>query len=825
MVDRLKLHDLTLPAVRLYGEMIVAKNNVDTKQQELLAIEHNINGISSGIKNAEVALEALSKEEQNTLAIYTEQRPHINNARNIKTEISVIEKSLKEKESERKKCQRASNDAVDNVARNTEAINEATDKLSQVKERLERLNEEIKTRKEELATAVEVATTPFITAREQLKQQDVKKLQENKSVAEHKYNDINDAIRIVDDMAKSREIIDSNRREIDLKVSRNSILSEELKTLAINDLMAEVDNLRTIHTLITSENWQEHRRYLANGKPCPLCGATQHPYSDDKALAPEVSELQQIIKRKEEQIQKMNARKEEILKERSANSGTITAKKQENEVRKAELTNLAAAWGAIQSRYSEWTDDRSTLESLKTIIRAGVIEASQKLSEYNSLASEVEKLRANKESAEKQQKEYNALADSKLRNAEMEKAEADSKLQMEKGQTKNLIAQQAEKAKAFEDANAAFEEIAKAYESKKDALKAEVGDKDLDEYERELTKAKNDAMAAVVRKQNDISGLRETLNGFNGQSLVIKDFIEAEKERCKENSDSIDAWLRNYNANNAEPLTIDDITLYYNAKDDWEAMRLEQKSMETAITETRTLLHNAQSVHSNHQISKPVLSKEDLLAKETELKQWSVQELVEAKARMERHNQAVAKMGALFEQMQEAELLKSEWEEISDSIGGDGKMLRKIAQCYTLRFLIEHANAEIRKFNSRYELMQVKNSLGIRVIDHDRADDIRDTTSLSGGETFIVSLGLALGLSALSSRNISFDNLFIDEGFGTLDPDTLATVIDSLAMLQSSQGKKVGVISHTDTMSERITTQIRIIKNGNSGSSHIEIYP
>ena len=111
------------------------------------------------------------------------------------------------------------------------------------------------------------------------------------------------------------------------------------------------------------------------------------------------------------------------------------------------------------------------------------------------------------------------------------------------------------------------------------------------------------------------------------------------------------------------------------------------------------------------------------------------------------------------------------------------------------------------------------------VIDHDRADDIRDTTSLSGGETFIVSLGLALGLSALSSRNISFENLFIDEGFGTLDPDTLATVIDSLAMLQSSQGKKVGVISHTDTMSERITTQIRIIKNGNSGSSHIEIYP
>lgn len=93
------------------------------------------------------------------------------------------------------------------------------------------------------------------------------------------------------------------------------------------------------------------------------------------------------------------------------------------------------------------------------------------------------------------------------------------------------------------------------------------------------------------------------------------------------------------------------------------------------------------------------------------------------------------------------------------------------------------------------------------------------------GWTGIGILGLALGLSSLSSRNISFENLFIGEGFGTLAPDTLATVIDSLAMLQSSQGKKVGVISHTNTMSERITTQIRLIPQGNTGSSHIEIVP
>jgi DNA repair exonuclease SbcCD ATPase subunit len=182
-------------------------------------------------------------------------------------------------------------------------------------------------------------------------------------------------------------------------------------------------------------------------------------------------------------------------------------------------------------------------------------------------------------------------------------------------------------------------------------------------------------------------------------------------------------------------------------------------------------------------------------------------------------------MGKMAEQLQEALQTKTDWEQITAAIGTDGKTLRKIAQCYTLRFLVEHANDEIRKFNNRYELMQVKNSLGIRIIDHDRADDIRDTTSLSGGETFIVSLGLALGLSSLSSRSVSFENLFIDEGFGTLDPETLDTVIDSLAVLQSSQGKKVGVISHTNSMSDRITTRIRVVKKGNSGSSYIEIEP
>ena len=238
------------------------------------------------------------------------------------------------------------------------------------------------------------------------------------------------------------------------------------------------------------------------------------------------------------------------------------------------------------------------------------------------------------------------------------------------------------------------------------------------------------------------------------------------------------------------------------------------------------MLDSHKKSYEEHQLTKPEKEKDALTAELSDLQKNSKNEgLIELKARKSNHDQAVRDLGSKADELAASERLMNNWTAINNAIGGDGKTLRKIAQCYTLSFLVKHANAEIRKFNRRYELMHVENSLGIRVIDHDRADDIRDTTSLSGGETFIISLGLALGLSSLSSRNISFKNLFIDEGFGTLDQDTLATVIDSLSMLQSSQGKKVGVISHTDTMSERINTQIRIIKSGNSGSSWIEIYP
>lgn len=189
------------------------------------------------------------------------------------------------------------------------------------------------------------------------------------------------------------------------------------------------------------------------------------------------------------------------------------------------------------------------------------------------------------------------------------------------------------------------------------------------------------------------------------------------------------------------------------------------------------------------------------------------------------HNQSVERLGSCREELDKRRKKYTDWKELNDILGNaNADRFRETAQCMTLHFLVRQANEQLRLLNRRYSLDQIPNSLGVRVIDHDRADEVRNISSLSGGETFLVSLALALGLSSLSSRNINMANLFVDEGFGTLDSNSLNMVIDALSGLQSMQGKKVGVISHTMEMKERIRTQIRVVKSGSSGRSSIEIH-
>ncbi len=159
------------------------------------------------------------------------------------------------------------------------------------------------------------------------------------------------------------------------------------------------------------------------------------------------------------------------------------------------------------------------------------------------------------------------------------------------------------------------------------------------------------------------------------------------------------------------------------------------------------------------------------------------------------------------------------WAAINELIGSaDGKKFRVFAQSLTLEALLAQANEHLKELSRRYRLQRVPGSdLDLQVVDSDMGDEVRSVHSLSGGESFLVSLGLALGLSSLSSDRAQVESLFIDEGFGSLDQDALDVAIASLDRLQSL-GRQVGVISHVPTLVERIGVRVRVAPEGGGKS-------
>ena len=190
---------------------------------------------------------------------------------------------------------------------------------------------------------------------------------------------------------------------------------------------------------------------------------------------------------------------------------------------------------------------------------------------------------------------------------------------------------------------------------------------------------------------------------------------------------------------------------------------------------------------------------------------------------MRQHESAQEKIKQHENERRELEQAASNWEKLNQAIGSaDGKKFRVIAQCYTFEVLIGYANQHLRSLTTRYRLQARPGTLWLDIIDRDMLSQVRSVNSLSGGETFIVSLALALGLSSLSSCGTSIASLFIDEGFGNLDNQSLELVIGTLEGLQQSQGRKVGLISHTEQIRHRISPQIHLLKMP-GGKSRIEI--
>jgi exonuclease SbcC len=161
------------------------------------------------------------------------------------------------------------------------------------------------------------------------------------------------------------------------------------------------------------------------------------------------------------------------------------------------------------------------------------------------------------------------------------------------------------------------------------------------------------------------------------------------------------------------------------------------------------------------------------------------------------------------------------WGRLDTLIGSaDGKHFRNFAQGLTFSILLSHANRHLRRMTDRYILIQdTTMPLTMHVIDTGKEGVVRTVKNLSGGEVFLVSLALALGLSGMASQNVRVDSLFLDEGFGTLDNDTLETALSALSSLEQ-EGKLIGIISHVPALQERIPVRISIKRNKWDQSHH-----
>ena len=850
---RLQLHDEVQPAVNQLQEVERQTQSIHEQEENILKAEGNIKSQESAISESEKTLASLKEAVGKAQEQLEKALPVIAEARALKTKIEAAMPNQKEKKEALELAQKENQSAQKDVEENARNIQKWEAETEKANLALKTTKEEIAKQKQVLHEATQAAEQAWETERNKTAGQNIEELQNSKTVADRKLQDVQQAIKVVAHLDAATAEKQKNEERILVLGKRNAEIDEVLGKFTIEALTQETLTLRNAYTLMVSEKWEIHRANLTEGKPCPLCGSTTHPYhTDNRQFEEATTELSQLLKAKEDLLKQQQIQEKDLSGERKQNDGEVQTLQKQQEKLSGEIASYEEEWKALIAQYPKIPKAEAELKSLLPIYENKAKDASSKLSLFNKIQKEIERLTQLKDKAVKDEAAYESKASTIQNKAQESTSTCATKLAEQKALTINLISQQKSKEEAYGKALQAWNSTKKEMEEWQEKYKQILNGEEPDAAEQRLTAAKDEATKAADTQNENINKLKAELANSKGSHQTMLSQNKTMKENLLAKENELDLWIEEYNKQleeksiegkdfeetDSKEKGIEERSLesrfidrniigeMLHSAEDWNAIRREKDEKEKAVASTTALYQSAEKAHQQHLEHQPAQTRDALLAIQQEYQERSQRnELIAAKARMQNHQEAVKQLGDKAEALQLVTQEKDDWTAITDAIGADGKTLRKIAQCYTLSFLIAHANQEIRKFNSRYELQQVKHSLGIRVIDHDRADDIRDTTSLSGGETFIVSLGLALGLSALSSRNISFENLFIDEGFGTLDPDTLATVIDSLAMLQSSQGKKVGVISHTDTMSERITTQIRIIKNGNSGSSHIEIYP
>ncbi|MFW8565018.1 AAA family ATPase [Orrella sp. 11846] len=268
----------------------------------------------------------------------------------------------------------------------------------------------------------------------------------------------------------------------------------------------------------------------------------------------------------------------------------------------------------------------------------------------------------------------------------------------------------------------------------------------------------------------------------------------------------------------------------------YQAARLSREQIQVLLDAQATLSRQETTLRANQQT---LLSKKQALQSQlanespVEVLQINLQDADKERADLQGRDGALREQLSLDEkaraqhaqqitQIEALQTVCARWQALHDLIGSaDGQKFQRFAQGLTFERVIRHANAQLQVMTDRYVLKQSRlEPLALDVVDLYQAGEVRTTRNLSGGERFIVSLALALGLSRMASHKVRVDSLFLDEGFGTLDEEALETALQALAGLRQ-EGKMIGIISHVQALKERIGAQI-LVKPVRGGYSVVE---
>ncbi|QNL01304.1 exonuclease subunit SbcC [Serratia ureilytica] len=573
--------------------------------------------------------------------------------------------------------------------------------------------------------------------------------------------------------------------------------------------LQEVERIHELEKRIVS--LEAERALLQSGAPCPLCGSTSHPAVEQyQAVQPSATEqrlveMRTLAEKLQTQGTELRTRCEGLQEQQQRQQQTIAQDEQQLAAQQQQWRQLSAPLAfdftlADGEQLSAWLNGCDDEE------RRG----QQALQQHEQAAQAVQQAKDALIALQTQQQTQQQLALLEERFTLLQKAHADSLQQQQELQQrwqegeKTLAERRAQRLALFGEQQVALV--------------------------REQLRAKQIACEqASIQAAEQWQKAQELRERLAGQQAGLQQQLTQMQERLQQAQQQWQQAL-------ADSEFADETAFAAALLDDALRRELQQRKerLQQRQVEAAALLTQATQTLEQHRQCRPEGLDEanaDIDALTQSLAELAQQlktlQLRQGELRNQLESDAARRLNqqALFEQIARSQQDYDDWSYLNQLIGSkEGDKFRRFAQGLTLDHLVYLANRQLGRLHGRY-LLQRKTSdaLELQVVDTWQADALRDTRTLSGGESFLVSLALALALSDLVSHKTSIDSLFLDEGFGTLDAETLDTALDALDSLNAS-GKTIGVISHVEAMKERIPVQIKVKKVNGLGVSRLEAH-